>query len=221
MTYFSSRRRTRIDPEIGNWHRAVGLHWFLDLRANVWQMRLHVYTRLVVTLVWIEKPCNEIIEVGFMSTVFHLCQRALVPLLRNYRGPNAAASIWLGKTGKALLITYVFSNLTFKFRVLLDVIRGRRSLGYWVSVVRSHFISIWTVWAIDIRVTDIYFVTKDHSLSLQWMRSLPVRMGNTTPETRRPCHNPFKCLSLIWTYDNQSQGTRSNKIIQFWHPKKM
>jgi len=48
------------------------LHWFLGLRADVWQMRLHVYTRLVVTQVWIEKPCNKNIEIGFQNAVFHL-----------------------------------------------------------------------------------------------------------------------------------------------------
>ena len=69
------------------------LHWFLGLRADVWQMRLHVSSRLVVTQVWIEKPCNKNIEIGFQNAVFHLCQRALVLLLHNARGPNATASI--------------------------------------------------------------------------------------------------------------------------------
>jgi len=43
----------------------------------------------------------------------------------------------------------------------------RRSLGHQVLVIRSHFISIWAIWAIVIRVTDIQFVEKNHSLSLQ------------------------------------------------------
>jgi len=64
------------------------LHWFLGLRPDVWQMRLQVYTRLVITQVWIEKPCNKNVEIGFQSAVFHLCQWALVPLLC-----NATASI--------------------------------------------------------------------------------------------------------------------------------
>jgi len=38
-----------------------------------------------------------------------------VPLLRNYRGPNGLYS-GIGKTGEALLIIWVFSNLTFKFK---------------------------------------------------------------------------------------------------------
>ena len=56
-------------------------------------MLLQVHTRLVVTQINIEKMFNKIIEIGFQSAVFHLCQRALVPLLRNERGPNATASI--------------------------------------------------------------------------------------------------------------------------------
>ena len=43
------------------------LHWFLGFRAEAWQMHLHVYTRLVVTQVWMEKRCNKNIEIGFQS----------------------------------------------------------------------------------------------------------------------------------------------------------
>jgi len=43
------------------------LHWFLGFRADVWPMRLHVYTRLVVTQVCIDKPCNKNIEIGFQN----------------------------------------------------------------------------------------------------------------------------------------------------------
>jgi len=62
-------------------------------------------------------------------------------------------------------------NLSFlqsyiQIEVLLDVIRGWRSLGYYVLVNRSHFISIWAIRAVVIRVTDIQFVEKDHSLSM-------------------------------------------------------
>jgi len=70
-----------------------------------------VHTRLVVMQVYIEKMFTKNIE----SVVFHLCQRALVPSLRNDRDPNATASIALGKTSKELLITLVFSILTFNF----------------------------------------------------------------------------------------------------------
>ena len=41
------------------------------------------------------------------------------------------------------------------------------SLGYQVLVIRSHFISIWAIQAVVIRGTDIFFIEKDHSLSLQ------------------------------------------------------
>jgi len=93
MTYFSDRRHTRIGLDRKLTQSCWCLHWFLSLRANVWQMHLHMYIRLVVTQVWIEKPFNKNIEIGFQNAVFHLCQRALVPLLHNYRGPNATASI--------------------------------------------------------------------------------------------------------------------------------
>jgi len=74
------------------------LHWFLGLRADVWQMCLHVYTRLVVTQVWIEKPCNKNIEIGFQNADFHLCQRASVT----------------GKALKALKFSPILrSNLSF------------------------------------------------------------------------------------------------------------
>ena len=63
------------------------------LPADVWKILLQVHTRPVVTQVYIEKMFNQNIEIGFQSAVFHLCQRALVPLLRDYRGPNATASI--------------------------------------------------------------------------------------------------------------------------------
>jgi len=66
------------------------LHRFLGLRADVWKM---VYTRHVVTQVYIEKMFNKNIEIRFQSAVFHLCQPALVPLLWNDRGPKATASI--------------------------------------------------------------------------------------------------------------------------------
>ena len=36
-----------------------------------------------------------------------------------------------------------------------------------VLVIRPHFVSIWPIWAIVIRMIDIPFVEKDHSLSLQ------------------------------------------------------
>ena len=69
------------------------LRWFLGLSADVWKILLQAHTGLVVTQVSIEKMFNKNIEIGFQSAVFHLCQRALVPLLRNDRGPTATASI--------------------------------------------------------------------------------------------------------------------------------
>ena len=54
---------------------------------------LQVHTRLVVTQVYIGKMSDKNIEIGFQSAIFHLCQRASVPLLRNDRGPNTTASI--------------------------------------------------------------------------------------------------------------------------------
>ena len=52
-----------------------------------------VYTRPVVTQDCIEKIYNKNLEIGFHNAVCHLCQRALVPLLRNNRDLNAMASI--------------------------------------------------------------------------------------------------------------------------------
>ena len=69
------------------------LRGFLGLRADGWKIFVQVRTRFVVTQVYIEKMFNKNIEIGFQSAAFHLCQRALVPLLRNDRGPNATASI--------------------------------------------------------------------------------------------------------------------------------
>ena len=62
-------------------------------------------------------------------------------------------------------------------------------IGYQSAVllIRSHYISIWPIWAVVIRVTDIRFVEKDHSLSPQLMQiCLPLRMGNTTLKVRLP-----------------------------------
>jgi len=69
--------------------------------------------------------CNKNIEIGFQSAVCHLCQRALVPLLHNDRGLNTMASIYSKeKPSKALLITSVFSDFTFKYGFYLsDVLR--------------------------------------------------------------------------------------------------
>ena len=36
---------------------------------------------------------NKNIEIGFQSAVCHLCQWAIVPLLRNDSGPNSTAFI--------------------------------------------------------------------------------------------------------------------------------
>ena len=36
---------------------------------------------------------NKNIEIGFQSAVFHLCLRALVPLLQNDGGPKATVFI--------------------------------------------------------------------------------------------------------------------------------
>ena len=79
-----------------NWPRDKScwcLHWFFGLRTDVWKILLHVYTRAIVTQVWIEKMFNKNKEIGFQSAVFHLFQRALVALLCNDIGPNATASI--------------------------------------------------------------------------------------------------------------------------------
>jgi len=90
------------------------------------------------------------------------------------------------ETGKALLITRVFSNLTFNFK-LTQCYKGVNITRLLSLIIRSHFISIWANWAVAIRVTDIHFVEKDHSLLLQWIWScLPLRMGNTTPKARLP-----------------------------------
>jgi len=72
-------------------------------------------------------------------------------------------------------------------------------------------------------MTDIWFVEKDHSLSLWWMRScLPLRMGNTTPKMHRPCHNPFKAMALTLPFSMivmaghvRSRGFLGN-ISQTW-----
>ena len=87
--HFSDCRRNRIGLEIGNEHRAVGV--CIDFSTYV--------------------------LIGFRSAVCHLCQRALVPLLCNDRGPNATAIyLRLGKAGKGLITFYkVFFNITFNF----------------------------------------------------------------------------------------------------------
>ena len=69
------------------------LHGFLGFYANVWKIILQVHTRPAVTQVEIEKMSNKNKEIGFQSAVFHLCQRASVPLLCKDRGPNASASM--------------------------------------------------------------------------------------------------------------------------------
>ena len=74
-----------------NWSRDRKL---TDLLVFALISRLtHWHARLAVTQVCIEKIFCKNIEIGFQSAIFHLCQRALVPLLRNDRGQNATASI--------------------------------------------------------------------------------------------------------------------------------
>ena len=59
---------------------------------------------------------NKNIKIGFQSAVFHLCRRALVPLLRSDRGPERnGLCLGLGKTGKAFLITSVFPPILHSF----------------------------------------------------------------------------------------------------------
>jgi len=38
--------------------------------------------------------------------------------------------------------------------------REQRSLGYYALVIRPHFLSIWAIRAVVIRVTDIHFLEK-------------------------------------------------------------
>jgi len=93
-----------------------------------------------------------------------------VPLLRNDRGQKRnGLYLQLEQTGKALLITSVFC----KSMSILSSIRcyeGVKIIKLLSLVVRFHFISIWAIRAIRaavFRVTDILFVDKDNSLSLQ------------------------------------------------------
>ena len=67
-------------------------HLFVDSEAYHEQMGPTPIV-IVVTQTYMEKMFNKNIEIGGQSAVFHLCQRALVPLLQNDRGPNATASI--------------------------------------------------------------------------------------------------------------------------------
>jgi len=92
-THFLDRRRNRIGLDRKLTQSCWCLHWFFGLRAVVSKILLQVHIRTVVTQVWIEKMHNKNIEVVFQSAVWHLCQRALVPLLHNDRGPNATTSI--------------------------------------------------------------------------------------------------------------------------------
>jgi len=60
--------------------------------------------------------CNQSMEKGFQSAVLYPCQRALLPLLGNDRGPTATTCIQgKGKPSKALLLTSVFFDITFNF----------------------------------------------------------------------------------------------------------
>ena len=69
------------------------LHWFVDFRADVWKNLLQVHTWLLTTQVWTEKMLNENIENRIPQCSFPLCQRALVPLLRNDRDLYATTII--------------------------------------------------------------------------------------------------------------------------------
>ena len=90
-----------------------------------------------------------------------------MPLLRNDRGQKRnGLYLQLEQTGKALLITSVFC----KSMSILSSIRcyeGVKIIKLLSLVVRFHFISIWAIRAAVFRVTDILFVDKDNSLSLQ------------------------------------------------------
>jgi len=82
--------------------------------AYVWKILLQVYTRAVVTQVWIEKMFNTNIEIqlqGFSP----LPASVSAIVVQWYRPERIALYLGLGKTGKALFITSVFSNITFNF----------------------------------------------------------------------------------------------------------
>ena len=93
LTFFRPSRQPNWSRDRKLTQSCWCLHWLLGLRVDVWKMLLQAHTWPVVTQVWIEKMFDKNIEIGFQSAVFHLCQRASVPLLRHDRGPKASASI--------------------------------------------------------------------------------------------------------------------------------
>ena len=113
-----------------NWPRDVKwtqscwcLHWFLGFHSDVWKNLLQVHTRLVVTQVWIDKMCSKGIEIGFQNAVFHLCQRALVPLLCNDRAEHNGLYLGQGKTPQSTSYNFSFLQYYVQFQVLLNVMR--------------------------------------------------------------------------------------------------
>jgi len=128
------------------------------------------------------------------------------------------------KEKKSQNTSYRFSILQYyvQFWILLCVERESRSLGYQVLVISSHFLSIWTIWAVVIRMTDIHFLAKDHLLLLQEMWScLPLRMGNTTRKVCLPSTviSPLKRKALISGAAKiaSSFGLTSDSQLRFGH----
>ena len=89
---------------------------------------------------------NKNREIGFHSAVFHLCQRALVPLLQIDRGQNTTISIYKARENRqSTSYNFGFFQYCIQFGLLLDNMRELRSLGYYVVVTRSQFLSIWPI----------------------------------------------------------------------------
>jgi len=94
------------------------LHWSLGLRTDVWQMRLQVYTILVVTQVWIEKPF-------FTSVNERSCHYCAIIEVRRQRPLFRAR-----ENRRSTSYNLSFLQSYVQVYVLLDVIRGWRSLGF-------------------------------------------------------------------------------------------
>jgi len=106
------------------------LHWFLGSSADVWKILLQVHTRPVVTQVYIEKMFNKHIKIGFQRSVFHLVSERSCHYCEMREGWTQWPLFRARENRQSTSYNLNFLQSYIQFRVLINVMRGWRSLGY-------------------------------------------------------------------------------------------
>jgi len=113
-TRFSDFGRNRISLKIGNKRGAVGVC-----------LGFSAYALTFGTISCGHKPDLKLqsIDLGFQSAVFHLCQRAVVPLLRNDRGRTQQPLFRAEENWQGTSYNFSFPWQCVQFWALLYVMR--------------------------------------------------------------------------------------------------